>query len=532
MPSGGLYATDPTFYGNGGYMLPIPPFTGIRNNHWQSKPSNLGTIKLDDWIFICARWDNPCNQPLICWGKEDWITTHTPTDTMLDGINKQVCKTLGKSSILFLKTIIKHHANDVFKIAQRIRTIVRVAVKRSWQVQLCKTARKHEPFVQSAHVLSRFILCILHNRINLNIIYIRNNYPSHNILYIDDSINNIHITYWFVLCHPRPQSPPKTARTAGLRVLVHACCSFLPSLSWSMVPWCHWVEWCSLDFCWSWWSTRGTWSSVLKRKLFEQTLIDTDFEIKVQIWMMYMLIHGHVTSHRGILCRGCFMMFLQSTRFNIHMEHGTLEHHVPEFPCVPIRNIFFSNSHSTGQIITTSAEVTPNGGLVGESPQNDLNSGLGIIVICPDSRKNAKENNPTLSVFPKALLTLCMLSGGLVMGNLLLGRYWYYVNKKQSHSNRCWRWKMMQTWAELPWILGMCFLCWDVLWRTGFEILQNVKMLRSQQRQGVRRVMDLRFFIPKKCQAWTDQLQIANQWWWWWRRGTWRWIPPPVIMIQ
>ena len=31
------------------------------------------------------------------------------------------------------------------------------------------------------------------------------------------------------------------------------------------------------------------------------------------------------------------------------------------------------------------AEVTPNGGLVGESLQNDLNSGLGIILICPES---------------------------------------------------------------------------------------------------------------------------------------------------
>ena len=33
---------------------------------------------------------------------------------------------------------------------------------------------------------------------------------------------------------------------------------------------------------------------------------------------------------------------------------------------------------SSGQIITTSAEVTLNAGLVGESPQNPLNSGLGI----------------------------------------------------------------------------------------------------------------------------------------------------------
>ena len=40
-----------------------------------------------------------------------------------------------------------------------------------------------------------------------------------------------------------------------------------------------------------------------------------------------------------------------------------------------------------GQIITTSAEVTLNGGLVRESPQNPVKSGLGIILICPDSFK-------------------------------------------------------------------------------------------------------------------------------------------------
>ena len=32
----------------------------------------------------------------------------------------------------------------------------------------------------------------------------------------------------------------------------------------------------------------------------------------------------------------------------------------------------------------TSQDLTPNGGLVRESFQNPLNSGLGIIVICPD----------------------------------------------------------------------------------------------------------------------------------------------------
>ncbi len=38
----------------------------------------------------------------------------------------------------------------------------------------------------------------------------------------------------------------------------------------------------------------------------------------------------------------------------------------------------------SGQIITTSAEVTLNCGLVRESPPNPLNSGLGIILICPE----------------------------------------------------------------------------------------------------------------------------------------------------
>ena len=38
----------------------------------------------------------------------------------------------------------------------------------------------------------------------------------------------------------------------------------------------------------------------------------------------------------------------------------------------------------SGQIIATSAEVTPNDGLIGIVPQNTLNSGLGILVICPD----------------------------------------------------------------------------------------------------------------------------------------------------
>ena len=46
--------------------------------------------------------------------------------------------------------------------------------------------------------------------------------------------------------------------------------------------------------------------------------------------------------------------------------------------------LFFLKINQSGQIITTSAEVTLNGGLVRELPQNPLNSGLGIILICPD----------------------------------------------------------------------------------------------------------------------------------------------------
>ena len=37
-----------------------------------------------------------------------------------------------------------------------------------------------------------------------------------------------------------------------------------------------------------------------------------------------------------------------------------------------------------GKIVATSAEITPNDGLVRESPNNALKSGLGIIVIWPD----------------------------------------------------------------------------------------------------------------------------------------------------
>ena len=53
----------------------------------------------------------------------------------------------------------------------------------------------------------------------------------------------------------------------------------------------------------------------------------------------------------------------------------------------PILIVLRFHYHSPGQIIATSAEVNLNGGLVREFSQNAVNSGLGFIVICPDSQK-------------------------------------------------------------------------------------------------------------------------------------------------
>ena len=69
---------------------------------------------------------------------------------------------------------------------------------------------------------------------------------------------------------------------------------------------------------------------------------------------------------------------------------------------------FWANNdpHFSGQIIATSAEVTPNGGLVRESPQNPLNSGLGIIVICPDFSQVIDHTVDGLEIRPANLMRL------------------------------------------------------------------------------------------------------------------------------
>ncbi len=56
--------------------------------------------------------------------------------------------------------------------------------------------------------------------------------------------------------------------------------------------------------------------------------------------------------------------------------------------------------HDSGKIITTSAEVTLNGGLVRESSHNPLNSGLGITLICPEWLGWWPLNNPAVHKDP------------------------------------------------------------------------------------------------------------------------------------
>ena len=62
--------------------------------------------------------------------------------------------------------------------------------------------------------------------------------------------------------------------------------------------------------------------------------------------------------------------------------------------CIPLNFIvryIYVYIYTFGQIIATSAEVTPKGSLLGESSQNSLNSGLGIIVIYTEYLGNIGE---------------------------------------------------------------------------------------------------------------------------------------------
>ena len=74
--------------------------------------------------------------------------------------------------------------------------------------------------------------------------------------------------------------------------------------------------------------------------------------------------------------------------------HHTATQHAPRFPAPMTQQSMFliwrsakcwgNPEISSGQNIATSAEVTPKCGLVREYPQIALNSGLPIIVICPN----------------------------------------------------------------------------------------------------------------------------------------------------
>ena len=75
-------------------------------------------------------------------------------------------------------------------------------------------------------------------------------------------------------------------------------------------------------------------------------------------------------------------------------------------------------SHESGQIITTSAEVTLNGGFIRELPQNPLNSGLGIILICPD-----ESSAPQRATFTKSGVSGLGTAGGGRLGDPSLAEF-------------------------------------------------------------------------------------------------------------
>ena len=74
--------------------------------------------------------------------------------------------------------------------------------------------------------------------------------------------------------------------------------------------------------------------------------------------------------------------------------------------------------NKSGQIITTSAEVTLNGGLIRELPQNPLNSGLGIILICPDKWWNSYGRSSPRSKILVAIATASIVEIGSLGPNM------------------------------------------------------------------------------------------------------------------
>ena len=80
---------------------------------------------------------------------------------------------------------------------------------------------------------------------------------------------------------------------------------------------------------------------------------------------------------------------------------------------------FLGSNDQSGQIITTSADVTLNGGLIRELPQNPLNSGLGIILICPDQWQKRSRFGESLFV-----VLLMVQKSGSPVDMVLISHYW------------------------------------------------------------------------------------------------------------
>ena len=101
--------------------------------------------------------------------------------------------------------------------------------------------------------------------------------------------------------------------------------------------------------------------------------------------------------------RGCINSLYWQEYFEAHGFLKGILGDVLRFPNSGFQNL---GEHFSGQIITTSAEVTLNGGLIRELPQNPLNSGWGIILICPDFYWSWTKKSSPKSVAPLSILGL------------------------------------------------------------------------------------------------------------------------------
>ncbi len=132
--------------------------------------------------------------------------------------------------------------------------------------------------------------------------------------------------------------------------------------------------------------------------------------------------------------------------------------------------------HWSGQIIATSAEVTPNGGLVRESRKNALNSGLGIIVICPGWWIVMKHGFKRKAWMYNGLQTM-MITKPIWNG--------YLPNKRQhfatSISSRAYMWGGCGYCDISQFHMACCWLFCDVQFQTTKPYNKDASIIKKKQ---------------------------------------------------